>query len=84
MVTVRFFAGIREQLGCDCIELPWSDSVATLAALERELIDSRGPDWQRALGQENLIRAINQCVTQPGALVRDGDEVAFYPPVTGG
>jgi molybdopterin synthase sulfur carrier subunit len=84
VVTVRFFAGIREQLDCDCIELPWDASIASLAALERELIDSRGPDWKRVLEQENLIRAINQCVTQPEARVRDGDEVAFYPPVTGG
>ncbi len=81
---MRFFAQIREQLGCDRLELQWDSDLATLAALERKLVEIRGAEWERALGQENLIRAVNQCVTQPGAELRDGDEVAFYPPVTGG
>lgn len=84
MVRVVFFAGVREQLDCEGLEIPWQPGLDTLRGLEQWLIDTRGPDWARVLGQDNLIRALNHRVSDPDAIVNDGDEVAFYPPVTGG
>jgi molybdopterin synthase sulfur carrier subunit len=51
------------------------------ALLERLL--GRGEPWPRVLGARVMV-AINQELTSLDALVQDGDEVAFFPPVTGG
>ncbi|MFT4521076.1 MAG: molybdopterin synthase sulfur carrier subunit, partial [Halioglobus sp.] len=40
--------------------------------------------WRAVLQQNNLIRAINQSVAHANCTLSDGDEVAFFPPVTGG
>ena len=57
-------------------------SIAEFLALLDEL-RARGEPWATAF--DNRIRiAINQDVAEPGAAVNDGDEVAFFPPVTGG
>lgn len=83
MLRLLFFARVREQLGCDRLEVPWSADSATVEKLLSHL-QQRGPQWQAALGQPNLLVAVNQCVAEPADLLREGDEVAFFPPVTGG
>ncbi len=84
MVRVVFFAGVRERLGCDGLEIPWQRGMDTLQDLQQWLIDTRGPEWAAVFGQENLIRAVNHRVSELDVTISDGDEVAFYPPVTGG
>lgn len=87
-VKVLYFASLREQLGCgsEDIELP-PDSV-TLGALRAHLI-ARGGHWQSALAEGRPVRmAVNQDMvartqTQQVA-IKAGDEIAFFPPVTGG
>ncbi len=83
MLRVLFFARVREQLGCDSLELPWSTGHATVEALLSSL-QQRGPNWQAALGQPNLVVAVNQQIADSAARLQAGDEVAFFPPVTGG
>ena len=83
-VKVLFFAGLREQLGSagEDIELP--SGVSTVAGL-REHLKSRGGAYATAFGQKNLVRtAVNQDMVPPTARINAGDEVAFFPPVTGG
>jgi molybdopterin synthase sulfur carrier subunit len=83
-LTVRFFASLKEQLGreVEVIELP--AGVATVAALRTHLV-KRGGEWQTALAEKKLVRAaVNQEMAQPAATIKAGDEVAFFPPVTGG
>ncbi|MDA0426022.1 molybdopterin converting factor subunit 1 [Stutzerimonas frequens] len=78
-----YFARIREQLGRDEEELALPSGVGTLA----ELIDwlaRRGEPWSRVLRAPDLICARNQEVVSPEATLSDNDEVAFFPPVTGG
>ncbi len=78
-----YFARIREQLGCDEEELALPLGVATLA----ELIDwlaQRGETWRNVLTAPDLICALNQEVAGREAALSDNDEVAFFPPVTGG
>ena len=82
-VEVLFFARIREQLGRDrlAVDLP---AEATLADLLAQLVDEYGDTWREVLTADNVICAVNQAVAEPGTAVNEGDEVAFFPPVTGG
>ncbi len=83
MIRLLFFASLREALNTEsenhALETPMS-----IAALRARLAE-RGPPWSDALAPEQpLLAAINQTIVQPDALIRAGDEVAFFPPVTGG
>lgn len=83
-VKVLFFAALREQLGVASEEINLPGDVSTVAALRNELTQ-RGGAWQSALAEGKLLRfAVNQDVAAPAATIRMGDEVAFFPPVTGG
>ncbi|MBT7308554.1 MAG: MoaD/ThiS family protein [Gammaproteobacteria bacterium] len=76
MIQVRFFASLREEMGREGVEL--DAAVATTI----------GEVWERvAEGKErpsNLLMARNMDYSDAGTPVSDGDEVAFFPPVTGG
>ena len=83
-LRLKFFASIREQLGCDGDVLEAPAGVVTVAAL-RQLLLGRGDIWQQALSGNRVLRvAVNQDMAGPDTPLRDGDEVAFFPPVTGG
>ncbi|MEO8718497.1 MAG: molybdopterin converting factor subunit 1 [Burkholderiales bacterium] len=83
-VKVLYFASLREQLGTDHEEIELPAGVATVAALKSHL-RGRGGAWQRALADGKLVRmAVNQDMAQPADAIQAGDEVAFFPPVTGG
>jgi molybdopterin synthase sulfur carrier subunit len=83
-VKLLFFAGLREQLGTSAEEIELPADVSTVAALRSHLLQ-RGEKWKSALGEPRLDRtAVNQDMVQPGARIKAGDEVAFFPPVTGG
>jgi molybdopterin synthase sulfur carrier subunit len=84
MLKVLFFARVREALDCPGLELAWRTDLASLDALQAHLCASRGEHWSDVLGEDNLIRAVNQVVVEGNCALRDGDEVAFFPPVTGG
>ena len=84
MLKVLFFARIKEQLDCGLLELEWRDAVADLDTLQEQLCVEHGDKWREVLGQDNMIRAINQTVVDGNSALQDGDEVAFFPPVTGG
>jgi sulfur-carrier protein len=79
-----FFARLREDLGINAEELALPAGVGTVAALRAHLA-SRGGAWGTTLAQGKAIRvAVNQEMAQPTTPVKPGDEVAFFPPVTGG
>ena len=83
-VKVLFFAGLREQLGTSGEEIELPAGVATVAAL-RSHLKARGGPYEKAFSEKNLVRmAVNQDMVQPSARIKGGDEVAFFPPVTGG
>jgi len=83
-VKVLFFAALREQLGTAGEEIELPSGVGTVAALRAHL-RGRGGAWQAALADGKLVRvAVNQDMAQPSAAIKAGDEVAFFPPVTGG
>ena len=83
-VKVLFFAGLREQLGTAGEEIELPGGVATVAGL-RSYLSNRGNSWKTALAEGKLVRAaVNQDMVQQTAAIKAGDEVAFFPPVTGG
>ena len=83
-VSVRFFASLKEQLGKDAEEIEVPAAIATVAALRAHLM-KRGGEWQAVFAEKKLVRAaVNQEMAPPGAAIKAGDEVAFFPPVTGG
>jgi molybdopterin synthase sulfur carrier subunit len=84
MLKVLFFARVREALDCPALEVPWQDDLASLDAMQAHLCEARGGHWSDVLGEDNLIRAVNQVVVEGNCALQDGDEVAFFPPVTGG
>jgi len=83
-MKVLYFAKLRDDLGCaeETITLP--PGVTTVAGLRAHLM-ARGSIWQQALalGSE-LGVAVNQDMARPDTPVAAEDEVAFFPPVTGG
>jgi sulfur-carrier protein len=84
MVTILYFARLREMVGTAREELALPASLTDIAALRRTLV-FRGGAWAEAFGENRRIRAaVNQEMASDGTAVRDGDEVAFFPPVTGG
>lgn len=81
-VRLRFFAALREALGAQSeLSLPPGATVAdALAALR-----ARGAAFEEALAPGRALRAArNQQVCEPAQVLADGDELAFFPPVTGG
>jgi molybdopterin synthase sulfur carrier subunit len=83
-VRVLYFASVREKVGKDVEEIDVPASVTTVAALSSHL-RSRGAGYQNAFSEKTLLRAaVNQDMAQPSASIKAGDEVAFFPPVTGG
>ncbi len=83
-VTVRYFASLRESLGKDVEEIELPAGVATVAALRAHL-RSRGGAYGEVLADTKLVRsALNQDMVPQAAALKGGDEVAFFPPVTGG
>ena len=81
-ITVRYFASIREALGT-CSEA-LDTSATTVGALREELM-ARSAAAAQALAQGKAVRmALNQAMCNGDAALQAGDEVAFFPPVTGG
>ena len=81
-ITVRYFASIREAMGTGSEEL--NTDAITVGALREELM-VRSEAAATALAHGKAVRmALNQNMCQGGAVLKAGDEVAFFPPVTGG
>ena len=84
MIAVHYFASIREALDCDLEKLELPEGVNTVSQLIRYLGDRHGNDWAQVLEAANVMVAVNHEMTDRSAPLAAGDEVAFFPPVTGG
>ena len=82
MVNVLYFASFREMLGKADEQI--KTEYETVGALIEDLA-KRGENWQQALlDNQNLQIAVNHDIAQRDTSIKPGDEVAFFPPVTGG
>ena len=81
-IQIRYFASIREAIGRP--SEPLETAAATLGALRDELI-ARGAPYAQALARGKAVRlALDQEMAPETSPLREGAEVAFFPPVTGG
>ena len=83
MLTILYFASVRERVGRAAEELALPAGVADVAGLLRHL-GQRGGAWEGLARIANLRCAVNQQMVGLDSPLADGDEVAFFPPVTGG
>ena len=81
-LEILFFASLAEQVNCRELSLPWTPDLASVAAL-RDHLCRRGGAWE-LLSSDQLRCAVNQEIVKIDHPLRAGDEVAFFPPVTGG
>lgn len=76
-VTVRYFASMRDRMGRADEVVSIDGSVSTIAEV-----------WSKVSGGKPIpastLIAVNMAYTDSAAIVKDGDELAFFPPVTGG
>jgi len=83
-MKLRYFAWLRTRIGRGEETLEPPAEIATVGALIAWLA-TRGPGYAAALADTRLVRvAVNQDYVGPDHPVRPGDEVALFPPVTGG
>jgi sulfur-carrier protein len=84
VVTLLFFASLRESLGCSREQLALPTGAATVSSLV-EALRARGSRWTEAFAPGRTWRvAVNQQMANLATPVKPGDEIAFFPPVTGG
>ncbi|TXZ76514.1 molybdopterin synthase sulfur carrier subunit [Vibrio mimicus] len=81
MIKVLFFAQTRELVGCNSLTV--NESFASVEALRQHLAQQPGK-WDLALEPGKLLAAVNQSIVPLDTPLQEGDEVAFFPPVTGG
>ena len=87
-ITIKLFSALREALGESEFELDLTDvseasTQVDVASIKKQL-SQRGAEWKEALNQPNLVHALNHKVVFTDAAVSEGDELAFFPPMTGG
>jgi molybdopterin synthase sulfur carrier subunit len=84
MLKLVYFASLRERLGLESENIELPDTVDNVASLVAHLVAERGEEWQKVLQDSQVLAAVNQEMCDFDQVVTSGDEVAFFPPVTGG
>lgn len=79
MLRVKFFASVRERVGISEMEIPWTEGMSVMRALQD--IESA---LNLTLRGQHLLAARNHQHVAFNEVLADGDELAFFPPVTGG
>ena len=75
-ITIKFFASLREEIGKSEVKMELTDSL-TVAQVWTQVCDELPlPTY--------ILMAVNMEYVDRNTLVQDGDEIAFFPPVTGG
>ena len=84
-LTVRYFASVREAVGIASEPWPTDLPIPTTVAQARTALVARGAPWAEALAESRVLRAaVNQQMVDAAAPLAPQDELAFFPPVTGG
>jgi molybdopterin synthase sulfur carrier subunit len=84
MVRLVYLARLRDALGTGTENVDLPRNVATVTAL-LEWLSQRGGAWKRELATGRAVRvAVNHDIAGPETPIRAGDEIALFPPVTGG
>ncbi len=84
MLNMQYFASLREALGCSSEVLALPADVSTVAALAAHLATSRGEAWAILQDATQVLVAVNQTIVDRDHALTGTEEVAFFPPMTGG
>jgi molybdopterin synthase sulfur carrier subunit len=84
VIEVHYFASVREGLGLAHERVAAGSGAQTVASLLDRLVAMHGSRGEHTLRGGRVLMAVNQQVARADTPVHDGDEVAFFPPVTGG
>jgi sulfur-carrier protein len=82
-LNILYFAWLRERIGTPEETLPLPPGVASVAELI-EWLKAKSPVYAAAFDTRSIRCAVNQAFADPSTPLSPGDEVAFFPPVTGG
>jgi len=82
VIKILFFAQLREMLELESLEFAMPAAVS-VAELKKQLAE-KGGRWQLMFAEQEVLVAVNQVISDDEAMLKAGDEVAFFPPVTGG
>lgn len=83
-MKILLFARLREVHGSESLEIVDSDCPADVGTLRALIADRAGAEFAEAMRDPNVVCAVNQHVARDDTPVRASDEVAFFPPMTGG
>ena len=82
-MKILFFASLREQLNTE--EEQWKELNGALTAGDvLSQLQTRGEPWASALNADRLLVSVNQEISNLRTKIKVDDELAFFPPVTGG
>ena len=84
MIKIYFFGRLRETLNTSSFSIEHGSGPDTVANIRTHLSESYGSIWEKALNQSNIVISVNQVVVSADTAIQDGDELAFFPPMTGG
>lgn len=85
MITVLYFARFREKLGLASEEISLPEDRDATVQIVLDILAARGGLWQEFFSCERgVMAAINQEMATRESTVQDDDELAIFPPVTGG
>lgn len=82
MIKVVFFASLREQLNCSNLSLT-DENLTTVNDVKISLA-CKSDKWKKIFENSSLLSAVNHEMTDGSKTIKSGDEIAFFPPVTGG
>lgn len=84
LIKVLYFARLKESLNYSTEDMDLPVDIKTIAQLKTHLA-KRGEAWTNLFsGKQSIRAAINHALVDDNAVIKNGDEVAFFPPVTGG
>ncbi len=83
-LTINFFASLREELGASGETLALPEQITTVAQLVDHLVSLRGERWAALQDNSRVLVAVDHTIVPRSHTLRGGEEVAFFPPMTGG
>lgn len=83
-INVRFFAQLREEVGQETCQVPFNQLKDCSLSDVRHWLSAQHPNWAVYLNRKNVLMSVNQEMVRHNVQLSPGDEVAFFPPVTGG
>ena len=83
-MTLQYFAWVRERMGCDGETITLPENISTVGALLDHLV-AKGAPYSEAFAERVFIKsAVNERFADADTKITDSDDIAFFPPVTGG